>query len=318
MRAYSPLRYQVKDKIEVSDLEKKIFDRLLGTLSKFGLQTQLRVAGGWVRDKLLGKECNHIDIALDNMMGSEFVEKVRDYLLYIGEDAQGVCVIEKIDLKISGNQPVKAMAQICDLTLFRTVFSLPPGFEPPIADGCERLCITYLDTAWRLIQLLGESTFTDEEKRIAMYTALLLPLRNTTYRDKKAKHIPVMNWIIRESLKRKAKDAEMVLDFHRASCELMPLIPCLASNEDVLECSRLRVMTGFLLREVKEFWRVALLISTLLHPIDDSTEDVQLQLWKRRDVFKSVENRIVVKLGLESVRSKTIGEGETSKERIGG
>ncbi|KAF7820081.1 putative CCA tRNA nucleotidyltransferase 2 isoform X1 [Senna tora] len=459
MTASSPLRYQVKDKIQLSDLEKKIFDRLLGTLTKFGLQTQLRVAGGWVRDKLLGKECYDIDIALDNMMGTQFVDKVREYLLSIGEDAQGVCVIEsnpdqskhletarmrlfdnwidfvnlrseeyaensriptkqsfgtaeedayrrdltinslfynintdtiedftkrgisdlksgkivtplppketflddplrvlrairfgarfeftldedlkgaaacgevkdalaakisrerigtEFDLMISGNQPVKAMTHICDLTLFWTVFSLPPEFEPPIADGCDRLCITYLDTAWKLIQLLGESTFTDEQKRIALYTALFLPLRNTTYRDKKAKQIPVVNWIIRESLKRKAKDAEMVLDFHRASCKLMSLIPCLASNEDVSlvgadwireladvpESSRLRVLTGFLLRELKEFWRVALLISTLLHPIDiDDTEDVHLQLCKRRDLFKTVENTIV-KLGLEKV-----------------
>lgn len=28
-------------------------------------------------------------------MGTEFVDKVREYLLTIGEDAQGVCVIER-------------------------------------------------------------------------------------------------------------------------------------------------------------------------------------------------------------------------------
>lgn len=45
--------------------------------------------------QLLGKDCYDIDIALDNMMGTEFVDKVREYLLSIGEDAQGVCVIER-------------------------------------------------------------------------------------------------------------------------------------------------------------------------------------------------------------------------------
>ncbi|KAF7841784.1 putative CCA tRNA nucleotidyltransferase 2 [Senna tora] len=310
MTAYSPLRYQVNNKIEVSDLEKKIFDRLLGTLSKFGLQTQLRVAGGWVRDKLLGKECNDIDIALDNMMGSQFVDKVREYLCNRRRCARSLCNRKseeyaensnshiptkqsfgtaeedayRRDLTInslfynintdtiedftkrgisylkSGNivthlppketlldDPLRVLRairfgarfefildedlkgavacdEICDQTLFRTVFSLPPELEPPIADGCERLCITYLHTAWKLIQLLRESTFTDEQKMIALYTALFLPLRNTTYGDKKAKQIPIMNWIIR-----------------------------------------------FLLRELKE------------------------------DLFKSVENTIVVKLGLERV-----------------
>lgn len=43
--------------------------------------------------QLLGKDCYDIDIALDNMLGSEFVDKVREYLLTVGEEAQGVAVI---------------------------------------------------------------------------------------------------------------------------------------------------------------------------------------------------------------------------------
>ncbi|KAL2949132.1 hypothetical protein AAZX31_20G161500 [Glycine max] len=450
-------KLHIRDKIDLSDIERRIFDRLLATLRHFHLQTQLRVAGGWVRDKLLGKECYDIDIALDNMMGTEFVDKVREYLLSIGEDAQGVCVIEsnpdqskhletarmrlfdiwidfvnlrseeytensripskqrfgtaeedayrrdltinslfynintdsvedftkrgisdlksgkivtplppkatflddplrvlrairfgarfeftldedlkvaaacddvkdalaakisrerigtEIDLMISGNQPIKAMTYICDLTLFWIVFSLPPEFEPAISDGCERLCVSYLDTAWNLIHLLGESTFTAEQKRLTLCAALFLPLRNVTYREKKAKKIPVVNHIIRESLKRKAKDAEMVLNLHQASYKFLSLIPCLASSEDVQVVdhdwlrdlvdvpvtSRVRVLTGFLLRELKDYWHVALLISTILHPIDIKDEPSQLS--KRRDLFNTVENSITKLAGLEKV-----------------
>jgi tRNA nucleotidyltransferase/poly(A) polymerase len=36
------------------------------------LQVQLRCAGGWVRDKLLGRDSKDIDIALDTMLGEEF------------------------------------------------------------------------------------------------------------------------------------------------------------------------------------------------------------------------------------------------------
>ena len=39
--------------------------------------TTLRVAGGWVRDKLLGKHSDDIDIALDNMYGEEFAAMIR-------------------------------------------------------------------------------------------------------------------------------------------------------------------------------------------------------------------------------------------------
>lgn len=42
----------VKDQIDLTDKENQIFDRLLQVLRHFNLQTELRVAGGWVRDKV--------------------------------------------------------------------------------------------------------------------------------------------------------------------------------------------------------------------------------------------------------------------------
>ncbi|XP_024641537.1 tRNA nucleotidyltransferase cca2, partial [Medicago truncatula] len=447
--------HHVRDTIELTEVEQKIFDRLLATQLHFKLKTDIRVAGGWVRDKLLGKDSNDIDIALDHMMGKEFADKVREYSLYLKEDAPSVCVIEsdaekskhletatmrlfgisidfvnlrsekykkecnipeqtfgtaeedayrrdltinslfyninngavedftkrgisdlksgkivtplppkatflddplrvlrairmvgaildftldedlkgaaacddvkndltvykiskerigkEVDLMITGNQPVKAMTYICELTLFQTVFTLPEH-ELVISDECERLCISYLDNASKLIHLLGESTFTVEQRRLALYAALFLPLRNNTYK-KKAKKIPVVNRIILESLKFKAKDAETVLDLHRLSYQFLSLIPYLASGEDmqasnldwmgdlidVPVSSRARVITGFLLIELRDFWRVVLLISILLHPID--TENEHSQLEKRRYLFNAVENSIM-KLGLEKV-----------------
>ncbi|KAL3503848.1 hypothetical protein ACH5RR_033689 [Cinchona calisaya] len=84
----------VKDRIDLTATEKQIFDRFLQVLHHFNLQTQLRVAGGWVRDKLLGKECYDIDIALDNMLGKEFCETVNNFLSSTGEDTQRFAVIE--------------------------------------------------------------------------------------------------------------------------------------------------------------------------------------------------------------------------------
>lgn len=48
----APVVHQVKERIELTEIERKIFDRLLATLRHFGLSNQLRVAGGWVRDKV--------------------------------------------------------------------------------------------------------------------------------------------------------------------------------------------------------------------------------------------------------------------------
>ncbi|TYI28858.1 hypothetical protein ES332_A05G274000v1 [Gossypium tomentosum] len=452
---------QVKEQIELTETEKKIFDRLLNTLRHFNLQTQLRVAGGWVRDKLLGKECYDIDIALDNMLGSEFVDKVQEYLSTTGEVAQGLAVIPsnpeqskhletarmrlfdlwidfvnlrcedysensriptmkfgtaeedayrrdltinslfynintnlvedftkrgledlkfgrivtplppkatflddplrvlrairfgarfdftldeelkkaaacddvktalaakisrerigtEIDLMISGNQPVKAIDYICDLTLFWVVFSFPPKVEPAVSEECYRLSAAYLDASWKLIQLIGCSNFDDEQRRLCLYSALFLPLRSAAYKDRKDKKIPVVNYIFRDSLKRKASDADTVMNIHKSLEKFLSLITSLLSNEDIQLTevdwgrefddvpftSKLRVLTGFLLREIKDFWRVALLISTLLYPTGtECSQDIidkHFQLDKRKNIFVSVDNAIV-KLGLEKV-----------------
>ncbi|MBA0624028.1 hypothetical protein Godav_009438 [Gossypium davidsonii] len=490
---------QVKEQIELTETEKKIFDRLLNTLRHFNLQTQLRVAGGWVRDKLLGKECYDIDIALDNMLGSEFVDKVQEYLSTTGEVAQGLAVIPsnpeqskhletarmrlfdlwidfvnlrcedysensriptmkfgtaeedayrrdltinslfynintnlvedftkrgledlkfgrivtplppkatflddplrvlrairfgarfdftldeelkkaaacddvktalaakisrerigtevilyysmylvelttcclssmQIDLMISGNQPVKAIDYVCDLTLFWVVFGLPPKVEPAVSEECHRggveagicgycfqwarrmlkLSAAYLDASWKLIQLIGCSNFDDEQRRLCLYSALFLPLRSAAYKDRKDKKIPVVNYIFRDSLKRKASDADTVMNIHKSLEKFLSLIPSLLSNEDIQLTevdwgrefddvpftSKLRVLTGFLLREIKDFWRVALLISTLLYPTGtECSQDIidkHFQLDKRKNIFVSVDNAIV-KLGI--------------------
>ncbi|KAL7246602.1 hypothetical protein ACSBR2_001661 [Camellia fascicularis] len=463
--AIFPTTVPVKDSIDLTDKEKQIFDRLLQVLRHFNLQTQLRVAGGWVRDKLLGKECYDIDIAIDNMMGREFCGKVNDYLSSTGEETQGVGVIQcnpdqskhletarmrlfdvwidfvnlrsedynensriptmrfgtaeedayrrdltinslfynintnsvedftgrgiadlksgkivtplppketflddplrvlrairfgarfgftlddelkkaasdddvkaaiadkisrerighEIDLMVSGNQPVNAISYISDLLLFWVVFRFPPVVDPPIPQGCEscdRICVAYLDAAWDLMQLIGYSTFNDEQRRLTFYAALFLPFRNTIYGDNKSKKVPVVNYIFRNSLKLKACDAETVINVHNATKKFISLIPFITSDNediqivevdwgreilDVPVASKLRILAGLLLREIKGFWRVALLASMLLYPtnidvITDSSDE-QFKLEKRAESFKMIENAIM-ELGLEKV-----------------
>ncbi|XP_055833657.1 tRNA nucleotidyltransferase cca2 [Solanum dulcamara] len=460
-QAFQPSSVQVKDHIDLTPKEEQIFNRLLQVVEHYKMGTQLRVAGGWVRDKLLGKECYDIDIALDNMYGREFCEKVNEYLSASGEETQGIGVIQcnpdqskhletarmrlfdmwidfvnlraedysensriptmkfgtakqdadrrdltinslfynintrsvedltergiadlksgkivtplppkqtflddplrvlrairfgarfgfildeelkkaaadedvrvaiadkisrerighEIDLMMSGDQPVKAMTYIADLKLFWAVFSIPSDFEPSIPDGCDRLCVACLGSAWELLNLIGRSSFSDDQRRLCMYAALFLPFRETIYRDNKAKKIPVVNYIFRNSLKLKASDAETVISLHTVTKKFVTLIPLLVSKEDiqVLEvdwksdtievpvASKLRILTGLLLREIKEFWHVALLLSMQLYPVDivlsTSFSNENFEMDKRSGLFKTVENAIRT-LGLEKV-----------------
>eukprot|EP01025_Chloroclados_australasicus_P031862 TRINITY_DN3226_c0_g2_i2.p1 TRINITY_DN3226_c0_g2~~TRINITY_DN3226_c0_g2_i2.p1 ORF type:complete len:571 (-),score=74.06 TRINITY_DN3226_c0_g2_i2:188-1900(-) len=59
---------------------------LKGTLEYHKLNTTLRCAGGWVRDKLLGQSSDDIDIALDDIMGRNFADMVNEYLKTLGEE----------------------------------------------------------------------------------------------------------------------------------------------------------------------------------------------------------------------------------------
>ncbi|RWV95631.1 hypothetical protein GW17_00041731 [Ensete ventricosum] len=45
--------FTVKERIDLTKKEEKIFQRLLDVIRHFKLETQLRVAGGWVRDKIV-------------------------------------------------------------------------------------------------------------------------------------------------------------------------------------------------------------------------------------------------------------------------
>ncbi|KAI3837107.1 hypothetical protein MKX03_031053 [Papaver bracteatum] len=76
----SSLCVQLKDKIELTDKEKQIFDRLLRVVEHHNLQTQLR--------------SNDIDIALDNMMGNDFCDKINEYLVSLKENKRLYGVIK--------------------------------------------------------------------------------------------------------------------------------------------------------------------------------------------------------------------------------
>lgn len=66
--------------ITLSDKEKETFETLLKIAKENDTNTVLRVAGGWVRDKLFGKESFDIDIALNNISGEKFSNIVANKL----------------------------------------------------------------------------------------------------------------------------------------------------------------------------------------------------------------------------------------------
>ncbi|KAM0907356.1 hypothetical protein ACQ4PT_016172 [Festuca glaucescens] len=458
---------EVRESVELTEKEEKIFGRLLDAVRHFSLGTQVRVAGGWVRDKLLGKDSTDIDIALDNMTGQNFCERVNEYSEFLGEEQKGIGVIQcnpdqskhletatmliddiwidfvnlrsekyaensriptveigtakedafrrdltinslfynintksvedltergledlkkgliatplpakstflddplrvlrairfaarfsftltedlkeaasdenvkselgskisrerighEVDLMMSDKHPVDAMCYIRDLGLFYVVFAFPEKLDPPVLDKHDWLCVSHIEAAWNLAHSIGNSVFSggsdpksqDDQKRLSLYSALFIPVRNMVYMDKKSKKVPVVNYIIRDSLKLKASDADTIVNIHVASEKFAELV-LLESNENLetvkeklddeyLEIptdSVKRVLAGLILREIKGFWRVALFILALINPeVGNASGSLskQSELNQRKEKYLSVE-RSITDLDLDGV-----------------
>ncbi|KXZ51705.1 hypothetical protein GPECTOR_11g154 [Gonium pectorale] len=84
----------VRETISLTPGERELFDTLLAASRHAGSSTVMRCAGGWVRDKLLGRGSDDIDIALDDMLGKDFAELVNDYLKAQGREARNTAVIQ--------------------------------------------------------------------------------------------------------------------------------------------------------------------------------------------------------------------------------
>lgn len=71
---------QINPKINLTAQEQFIFNVLLAANQEMNNgKTTLRVAGGWIRDRLLGKISDDIDIALDNVTGKQFENMLLQY-----------------------------------------------------------------------------------------------------------------------------------------------------------------------------------------------------------------------------------------------
>ncbi|KAG0056292.1 CCA tRNA nucleotidyltransferase, mitochondrial [Gryganskiella cystojenkinii] len=83
--------------IQLTDQEAKICEVLDQVARKYeakeGKKVQLRIAGGWVRDKLLGLSCHDLDIGLDTMMGFEFATLVNDHMQSLGHQKRTIAKI---------------------------------------------------------------------------------------------------------------------------------------------------------------------------------------------------------------------------------
>ncbi|KAG3114684.1 hypothetical protein PI125_g6234 [Phytophthora idaei] len=81
--------------VKLMPAEKKLFAFLLDVAAQPAAGgAVLRVAGGWVRDKLLGRDSDDVDIVLDRMTGRAFADLVNAYETAQGRTVRAVGVIK--------------------------------------------------------------------------------------------------------------------------------------------------------------------------------------------------------------------------------
>ncbi|EIJ88577.1 hypothetical protein NEPAR05_1628 [Nematocida parisii] len=80
--------------LRITPIEEKLFTELLEYNDKIGLDMTFRVAGGWVRDRLMGIPCDDIDIAIDRSSGAVFTAGFITHLHGKSEEVRGYHVIE--------------------------------------------------------------------------------------------------------------------------------------------------------------------------------------------------------------------------------
>ena len=81
---------KINKEFSLTEKEKECFSIIMNILKKNNLTSTIcRVAGGWVRDKLLGKESDDIDIALNDMKGSTLANLINEEL-YPGKNKVGI------------------------------------------------------------------------------------------------------------------------------------------------------------------------------------------------------------------------------------
>lgn len=79
MNWYNLIKISQSNDIRLTEEEDRIFALIKSARNKYAIGIQLRVAGGWIRDRLLGKVSDDIDIAVSGGDGNLVAEAIRKF-----------------------------------------------------------------------------------------------------------------------------------------------------------------------------------------------------------------------------------------------
>lgn len=83
-----------KTTLALTEAEDLLINFLLQAIAYSKRSTVVRIAGGWVRDKILSLANDDIDLATDDMVGEDFAALLNNYLAHLGLETKTVAIIQ--------------------------------------------------------------------------------------------------------------------------------------------------------------------------------------------------------------------------------
>jgi tRNA nucleotidyltransferase/poly(A) polymerase len=182
----------------------------------------------------------------------------------------------ELDGMLNGPDPVAAVDVLKRLRLFEAVFEVHPSATADVTDEFAAAGTTLLTAAfdilaaWKATQLLTVAQVSLEDRRLLLLAALLLPLRRCTVVGAKGKTQSMAAHVIRDSLKWKAKDVELIDTMHAVAPRLVDVHRQLGSSsgggggDSSCESVDVRVALGRCIRDLKSLWKVGTILAAVL------------------------------------------------------
>jgi hypothetical protein len=123
----------------------------------------------------------------------------------------------------NGPRPVEAVQHLLRLQLFQEVFTVSPGTPAAVRDTYPDLCTQCLQALHAVVQSPASAcpVLSTEDRKMLYLAALLLPLKDLPGAPVKGKHVALTASIIRDSLKWRVKDVEVVAVLHADAQQLL-------------------------------------------------------------------------------------------------
>ena len=173
----------------------------------------------------------------------------------------------ELDGMLNGPDPVAAVDVLRRLRLFEAVFEVHPSASTDVTEEFATAGTALLTAAFDIIAAWKpELEISMEGRRILLLAALLLPLRRCTVEGPKRKPQTMAAHVIRDSLKWKSKDVELVDTLHSVAPQLLEVHRRLANVGKDPESApeSVRIALGRCIRDLKEMWRHGTVLAALL------------------------------------------------------